>query len=156
MLGNKENKYLYCVGPLNIIIASGQFTPSDSLSFDPLTDLVEVIKRDAPQICILIGPFLEASHEKVAELPVTFEELFVNQMVSLKETLKDVDTQVLIVSSHKEAHHVPVYPTPPYKVDLERYNRYFHDCFHCREAMIKMARFQNIIFSIVNSVRKNL
>lgn len=40
--------------PVNILVACGPYTPSDSLTFDPLLDLIHVIARDRPDVCILV------------------------------------------------------------------------------------------------------
>lgn len=40
--------------PVNILVACGPYTPSDSLTFDPLLDLIHVIVRDRPDVCILV------------------------------------------------------------------------------------------------------
>lgn len=40
--------------PLNILVACGPYTPSDGLTFDPLLDLIGVIVRDSPDVCLLV------------------------------------------------------------------------------------------------------
>lgn len=40
--------------PLNVLVACGPYTPSDSLTFDPLLDLINVIVRDRPDVCLLV------------------------------------------------------------------------------------------------------
>ena len=37
-----------------MLVACGPYTPSDSLSFDPLLDLISVIVRDRPDVCVLV------------------------------------------------------------------------------------------------------
>lgn len=37
-----------------VLVACGPYTPSDSLTFDPLLDLINVIVRDRPDVCILV------------------------------------------------------------------------------------------------------
>lgn len=41
-----------------VLVACGPYTPSDSLTFDPLLDLINVIVRDRPDVCILVQPCL--------------------------------------------------------------------------------------------------
>ncbi|XP_067170939.1 DNA polymerase alpha subunit B isoform X2 [Apteryx mantelli] len=48
-----------------VLVACGPYTTSDSIAYDPLSDLVDVIGRDKPDVCILFGPFLDAKHEQV-------------------------------------------------------------------------------------------
>lgn len=40
--------------PVMVLVACGPYTPSDSLTFDPLLDLINVIVRDRPDVCILV------------------------------------------------------------------------------------------------------
>ncbi len=40
--------------PLNVLVACGPYMPSDSLIFDPLLDLINVIVRDRPDVCLLV------------------------------------------------------------------------------------------------------
>lgn len=40
--------------PVNVLVACGPYTPSESLTFDPLLDLIHVITRDGPDVCILV------------------------------------------------------------------------------------------------------
>lgn len=40
--------------PINVLVACGPYTPSDSLNFDPLLDLISVIVRDRPDVCLLV------------------------------------------------------------------------------------------------------
>lgn len=37
-----------------VLVACGPYTTSDSIAFDPLTDLIEVIVRDRPDVCVLV------------------------------------------------------------------------------------------------------
>ncbi|OPJ66284.1 DNA polymerase alpha subunit B-like [Patagioenas fasciata monilis] len=63
---------------VSVLVACGPFTPSDGVAFEPLRDLLDVIERDRPDLCLLLGPFLDARHEQVqrCELPGSFGEVF--------------------------------------------------------------------------------
>lgn len=37
-----------------VLVACGPYTTSDSITFDPLVDLIEVINKDRPDVCILV------------------------------------------------------------------------------------------------------
>ena len=37
-------------------MAAGPFTTSDSLAYEPLTDLVSVLQRDKPDVAVLVSP----------------------------------------------------------------------------------------------------
>lgn len=53
--------------PVNVLVACGPYTPSDSLTFDPLLDLINVIVRDHPDVCILVRlPFLLLYHNQLS------------------------------------------------------------------------------------------
>lgn len=38
-----------------VLMACGPYTTSDSIMYDPLLDLIAVINRDRPDVCILVG-----------------------------------------------------------------------------------------------------
>ena len=38
-----------------VLVVSGPFTPSDSVAFEPLQDLIAVIARQRPDVCVLVG-----------------------------------------------------------------------------------------------------
>lgn len=50
---------------LKIMVASGPFTASDNLNYEPLWDLMERAAEDEPNLLILIGPFLDYNHQVI-------------------------------------------------------------------------------------------
>ena len=40
--------------PISILIATGPFTTTDNLEYEPLTDLAKHLLREAPDVCILV------------------------------------------------------------------------------------------------------
>lgn len=52
------NALLAVTEPLNVLVACGPYTPSDSLTFDPLLDLISVIIRDRPDVCLMVQNFI--------------------------------------------------------------------------------------------------
>ena len=44
---------------MHIMVACGPFTTDNSLSYQGLKDLLDVVKRDKPHGLILMGPFVE-------------------------------------------------------------------------------------------------
>lgn len=38
-----------------VLVACGPYTTSDSITYEPLLDLISVINRDQPDVCILVG-----------------------------------------------------------------------------------------------------
>lgn len=103
--------------PLDIIIAVGPFNPVDSMKFDPLEDLINVVTRDEPDACFLLGPFFEASHPKIDEVGNaghTFDQMFQHQLKLLLDKLSTKSTRIILVPSYKDVNCQMVYPTPPY------------------------------------------
>jgi len=45
------------------MVAAGPFTTQDGLLYEPLKDLMDLVKRDQPHCLILMGPFLDARNE---------------------------------------------------------------------------------------------
>ncbi|PWA22338.1 hypothetical protein CCH79_00012584 [Gambusia affinis] len=80
------------VEPLNILVACGPYTPSDSLTFDPLIDLINVIVRDRPDVCLLFGPFVDSKHEQIekAKVTETFETIFYRCIDSIVDGTRSV------------------------------------------------------------------
>jgi len=101
---------------LNVIIAAGPYTPNDSMQYEALHDLMKVVIRDKPDICILIGPFLDASHKFIEKGDVleTFEVLFQKLVEIVAQTAVNLKTKFLLVPSFKDAHGHCVYPTPAF------------------------------------------
>jgi DNA polymerase alpha subunit B len=45
------------------MVVAGPFTTQDGLLYEPLKDLMDLVKRDQPHCLILMGPFLDARNE---------------------------------------------------------------------------------------------
>lgn len=114
--------------PVMVMVACGPYTPSDSLTFDPLLDLINVIVRDRPDVCILLGPFVDAKHEQIEKSQVTetFEAIFSRCVESIVEGTRSVGCRLVLVPSQRDVHHHFIYPQPPFtlpdlsKDDVER------------------------------------
>lgn len=105
-------------GSLHIVVAVGPFTVSSNLSYAPLQELVKYVTNHIPHVLILIGPFVDASQENVADITMmdlydTFFEALIQNVMS---QLEGLNIKVVLVPSAKDAHHHVVFPTPPYKV----------------------------------------
>uniref|UniRef100_A0A3Q1IDV8 DNA polymerase alpha subunit B n=1 Tax=Anabas testudineus TaxID=64144 RepID=A0A3Q1IDV8_ANATE len=107
---------LYEVKPVNVLVACGPFTPSDSLTFDPLLDLISVIVRDRPDVCLLLGPFVDSKHEQIekAQVTETFEAIFSRCIESIVDGTKSVGCRLVFVPSQRDIHHHFIYPQPPF------------------------------------------
>lgn len=51
--------------PLSIFVAAGPFTTTDSLVYEPLNDLLGVVRATRPDVVVLVGPFVDAEHPQV-------------------------------------------------------------------------------------------
>lgn len=80
---------IYSTGPLSVVIASGPFTQSDTMTYQPLEDLIMYVQEHQPHVLILIGPFLDALHPQVTEglLAQTFNDIFENIVDTLMRPL---------------------------------------------------------------------
>jgi DNA polymerase alpha subunit B len=84
---------LHCAfvsGPIQIVVAAGPFTQSDTLTYQPLEDLLEYIQEHNPHLVILIGPFIDATHPYVVQgmLAETFQSFFEKTVDIVMEHLK--------------------------------------------------------------------
>lgn len=41
-----------------VMMACGPYTPSESLTYDPLIDLITIINKDRPNVCILVSIYI--------------------------------------------------------------------------------------------------
>ncbi|XP_017602747.1 PREDICTED: DNA polymerase alpha subunit B [Corvus brachyrhynchos] len=105
---------------------SGPFTPSDGVAFEPLSDLLEVVARDRPDVCILLGPFLDAKHEQVesCQLLGSFSDVFRLCLRTIIEGTRSAGSQLVLVPSLRDVAHDFVYPQPPFPFpDLPKEDR---------------------------------
>ncbi|XP_068182355.1 DNA polymerase alpha subunit B isoform X2 [Antennarius striatus] len=102
--------------PTNVLVACGPYTPSDSLTFDPLLDLINIIVRDRPDICILLGPYVDSKHEQIekAQVTETFEAIFTRCIESIVDGTRSVGCRLVFVPSQRDIHHHFIYPQPPF------------------------------------------
>ncbi|KAL2077557.1 hypothetical protein ACEWY4_027061 [Coilia grayii] len=109
--------------PVVVLTACGPYTPSDSLAYDPLIDLIHVINKDRPDVCILMGPFVDSKHEQIEKCQVTepFESIFTRCVNSLVEGTKSTGCKLVFVPSQRDVHHHFIYPQPPFTLpDLSK------------------------------------
>ncbi|XP_047375032.1 DNA polymerase alpha subunit B isoform X2 [Sciurus carolinensis] len=106
-----------------VVVACGPYTTSDSFAYEPLLDLITIINRDRPDVCILFGPFLDAKHEQVENCLLTspFEDVFKQCLRTIIEGTRSSGSHLVFVPSLRDVHHEPVYPQPPFNCsDLSR------------------------------------
>ncbi|XP_019501138.1 PREDICTED: DNA polymerase alpha subunit B isoform X2 [Hipposideros armiger] len=99
-----------------VLVACGPYTTSDSITYDPLLDLIWVINRDRPDVCILFGPFLDTKHDQVENCLLTspFEDVFKQCLRTIIEGTRSSGSHLVFVPSLRDVHHEPVYPQPPF------------------------------------------
>ncbi|KAL1788250.1 DNA polymerase alpha subunit B [Sigmodon hispidus] len=102
--------------PTMVLVACGPYTTSDSITYDPLLDLISIINHDRPDVCILFGPFLDAKHEQVenCQLTIPFEDVFKQCLRTVIEGTRSSGSHLVFVPSLRDVHHEPVYPQPPF------------------------------------------
>ncbi|KAG1171089.1 hypothetical protein G6F70_007228 [Rhizopus microsporus] len=106
--------------PLEMITAVGPFTLDGDLSFKPLEALVQKCIEDRPDIVLLMGPFIPATHPMIArgKISTSPEDLFRQQIeVRLKNLLDTcTNTQILLMPHANDMTHTyPLFPQPPFK-----------------------------------------
>ncbi|XP_067130565.1 DNA polymerase alpha subunit B isoform X2 [Centruroides vittatus] len=106
---------------LQIVVAAGPFTATTNegaLSYQPLSDVLNYVKEYKPHICILVGPFVDSKHEIIerGNFSITFEEIFNQQIEIMLESIKGINTKIVLIPSLRDIHHYAVYPTPPFNI----------------------------------------
>lgn len=63
---------------MSMVIASGPYTTSDNMAYEPLKDFITYITTHKPHVVIMTGPFLDSEHTKVKDntMAETFKSFF--------------------------------------------------------------------------------
>ena len=112
----------------------------DASSYTPLLDLVDVLRREKPDVIILLGPFVDAQSQLVAvsvclygwsfarvkptvrvqraDLDVTYEQLYQDVIGKVAEVVMEelTQSQLIIIPSMRDVCHDFVFPQAPLKV----------------------------------------
>ncbi|KAF3431097.1 hypothetical protein FNV43_RR25827 [Rhamnella rubrinervis] len=107
---------------LSLIIASGPFTTTDNLFFEPLVELLAYANRKLPQLLILVGPFVDSEHPEIKKGTAdrSFDEIFQHEILRrLQDYAEYVGShaRVIIVPSIRDANHDFVFPQPAFDID---------------------------------------
>jgi len=52
---------------------AGPFTSQNDLLYQPLRDLLEIVKRDRPHVLILMGPFLDTKSKDLVDGDISYK-----------------------------------------------------------------------------------
>uniref|UniRef100_A0A2I3STW0 DNA polymerase alpha subunit B n=1 Tax=Pan troglodytes TaxID=9598 RepID=A0A2I3STW0_PANTR len=104
-----------------VLVACGPYTTSDSITYDPLLDLIAVINHDRPDVCILVRGTSGKAEESNCLLTSPFEDIFKQCLRTIIEGTRSSGSHLVFVPSLRDVHHEPVYPQPPFSYsDLSR------------------------------------
>ncbi|KAJ4795175.1 DNA polymerase alpha subunit B [Rhynchospora pubera] len=114
---------------LSAIIASGPFTTSDNLLFEPLQELLAYARRREPQLLILMGPFVDSEHPNIKKGTVdrSFRDIFLIEIISRLQDFTQYmgsNTHVILLPSIRDAHHDFVFPQASFDLNLLEDSRY--------------------------------
>ncbi|XP_022944938.1 DNA polymerase alpha subunit B [Cucurbita moschata] len=106
---------------LSMIIASGPYTTTDNILFEPLTELLAYAKRKPPQLLILLGPFVDSEHSDIKRgtVEMSFEEIFNFEVLRRVQDYVEhmgPDARVLLMPSIRDANHDFVFPQPAFDI----------------------------------------
>jgi DNA polymerase alpha subunit B len=108
---------------LEVLVAAGPFTTTADMDFNPLQDLLDVIRRSPPDAVILLGPFVPENHPMVrdADMDMTYAELFDQIITDISNVVVGElkNTELVLIPSLSDVHHDRVYPQPPYQLNDE-------------------------------------
>lgn len=114
--------------PLSLMAVSGPFTTRNNLSYEPLSDVMRLVKSHNPDLVIMTGPFVDVGHDAVRsglttlqdedgeDIVVPYETFFANKVsLSLEKVYAEhhLHTQFVLVPSLEDATAEWVYPQPP-------------------------------------------
>ncbi|XP_052768744.1 DNA polymerase alpha subunit B-like [Mya arenaria] len=132
---------------LSLLVAAGPFSTSDSLSYEPLSDLVEQIRIVRPDVCILMGPFVDCKNTEIenGNCTLPFEEIFQSKIEEIAQATENLNVKVVILPSYRDIHHDPLYPTPPYKYENSKHK---HIQFHTDPCTL---RINNVVVGLTST-----
>ncbi|KAJ3162397.1 DNA-directed DNA polymerase alpha subunit pol12 [Geranomyces michiganensis] len=96
--------------PITVLISNGPYTLNDSLGYEPFEDLVAHIEAEAPDVVILQGPFVDASHPMIEagnvdmELDELFRTCISSRVARILRAKKDAGlVKVIMIPSTRDA-----------------------------------------------------
>lgn len=106
-------------GNFTLYATCGPYATNDTetLSYTPLENLLEVIQNEKPDVLIMLGPFVDVKHPLIqtGKIDFTYEELFIFVCNMVTSAAKGLKTEVIFVPSQRDICHDCVYPQPAFK-----------------------------------------
>lgn len=105
--------------PLQVVLASGPYTTSDNLDYEPLQDLLKYLEKHRPHLAVLTGPFVDSRHPLVeaGEVAEPYEAVFAHLVRAVQASSLGQTKVVMIPNGSRDVHHpYHVYPTPAFEV----------------------------------------
>ncbi|XP_031269797.1 LOW QUALITY PROTEIN: DNA polymerase alpha subunit B [Pistacia vera] len=106
---------------ISMIIASGPFTTTDNLFFEPLTELLAYARRKQPQLLMLLGPFVDVEHPHIKKgtIDTSYDEVFHLEILRRLQDYVEYmgsEVRVILVPSIRDSNHDFVFPQPAFDI----------------------------------------
>ncbi|ORZ35105.1 DNA polymerase alpha/epsilon subunit B-domain-containing protein [Catenaria anguillulae PL171] len=101
----------------SMVVATGPFTLTDTLNFEPLAELVTQIQTHKPELALLIGPFIDDRHPliRAGDVDQFPDDMFRTQIIQRLVPIL-THTQVVLIPSPNDLHHPwCMFPQPPFQ-----------------------------------------
>ncbi len=82
-------KYAQLSEPLSMVIASGPFSKTTDMSFEPMHELIQYCQTNKPNVLIINGPFLDADNQVIAagELSESYASFFEKMVTGIVDAI---------------------------------------------------------------------
>ncbi|RCN40579.1 DNA polymerase epsilon subunit B [Ancylostoma caninum] len=104
---------------LRVWCASGPFTTAENCSYEPLCDLLGMVKIEQPHVLVLMGPFVDSRNTFIQrpQFPETYENVMNQLMRNIAKALDGCRTELILQPApFRDACCDPVFPTPALKI----------------------------------------
>ncbi|KJH50289.1 DNA polymerase epsilon subunit B [Dictyocaulus viviparus] len=113
-------------GNLRLWCACGPFTSTENCSYEPLCDLLDMVKQQQPHVLVLMGPFVDRKNNflKNSHFSVEYEDLMGRLMKSIARSLDGCRTELIVLpaSSHDACCNYS-FPTSPFVINSDIYKK---------------------------------
>ncbi|WFD41803.1 DNA-directed DNA polymerase alpha subunit pol12 [Malassezia psittaci] len=103
--------------PLRMMVSAGPFTDPQDLQFKPWHGFITHVETMSPDVLLLLGPFLSASHEKIVsgdidDLPTSIFQRHISRRITRLMERSPGTTVILVPSTEDIVHSHFAYPQP--------------------------------------------